>query len=127
MTEVHEFVRRYAPRRQEGDAAANPENLNSLIRRVAGASVEEIEQVILELQRFLSRLAVLRFLPMTYFVGHGAPAASHCFKNSTNWSDGIGRRLPPRSRRPSPVDQRFVLDVLGDLGDGAACRCAPGP
>jgi hypothetical protein len=84
MTEVHEFVRHYAPRRQEGDAAANPENLNSL-RRVAGASVEEIEQVILELQRFLSRLAVLRFLPMTYFVGHGAPAASHCFKNSTNW------------------------------------------
>jgi hypothetical protein len=52
MTEVHEFVRRYAPRRQKGDAAANPsaENLNSLIRRVAGASVEEIEQVILELQ-----------------------------------------------------------------------------
>ena len=87
MTEVHEFVRRYAPRRQKGDAAANPsvENLSSLIQRVAGASVEEIEQVILELQRFLSRLAVLRFLPMTYFVGHGAPAASHCFKNSTNW------------------------------------------
>ncbi|MGA7386780.1 MAG: hypothetical protein WBW99_02470 [Pseudolabrys sp.] len=52
MTEGHEFVRRYAPRREEVDAAANPsaENLNSLIRRVAGASVEEIEQVILELQ-----------------------------------------------------------------------------
>jgi hypothetical protein len=52
MTEVHEFVRRYAPRRQKGDAAANPsvENLSSLIQRVAGASVEEIEQVVLELQ-----------------------------------------------------------------------------
>jgi hypothetical protein len=33
----------------------------------------------------LSKLAALRFLPVSYFVGHGAPAASHCFKNSTTW------------------------------------------
>jgi hypothetical protein len=63
MTEVHEFVRRYAPRRQEGDAAANPyaENLNSLIRRVADASVKEIEQVILELQSVRGRAEITRY------------------------------------------------------------------
>jgi hypothetical protein len=54
--EIREFVRRDVAtlRRQrgEGDAAANPaeENLNALIRRVAGASMEEIDRVILELQ-----------------------------------------------------------------------------
>jgi hypothetical protein len=38
--------------RSEGDVAADPaaENLNALIRRVAGASMEEIDRVILELQ-----------------------------------------------------------------------------
>ena len=38
--------------RSEGDAAADPatENLNALIRRVAGASMEEIDRVIHELQ-----------------------------------------------------------------------------
>jgi len=54
--EIREFVRRDVAtlRRQhsEGDAAADPaaENLNALIRRVAGASMEEIDRVILELQ-----------------------------------------------------------------------------
>jgi hypothetical protein len=38
--------------RGEGDTAADTaaENLNALIRRVAGASMEEIDRVILELQ-----------------------------------------------------------------------------
>src|ERR1035437_8981949 len=49
---IREFVRRDVAtlRRQpsEGDTAA--ENLNALIRRVAGASMEEIDRVILELQ-----------------------------------------------------------------------------
>jgi hypothetical protein len=38
--------------RSDGDAAADPsvENLNRLIRRVAGASIEEIDRIILELQ-----------------------------------------------------------------------------
>jgi hypothetical protein len=54
--EIREFVRRDVAtlRRQrgEGAAAADPaaENLNALIRRVAGASMEEIDRVILELQ-----------------------------------------------------------------------------
>ena len=54
--EIREFVRRDVAtlRRQrgEGEAGVNPaeENLNALIRRVAGASMEEIDRVILELQ-----------------------------------------------------------------------------
>jgi len=54
--EIREFVRRDVAtlRRQhsEGDAAVDPavENLNVLIRRVAGSSMEEIDRVILELQ-----------------------------------------------------------------------------
>ena len=46
MTEIREFVPRDASRRQERKPAANPpaENLNSLIGRVAGASMEEIDQ-----------------------------------------------------------------------------------
>jgi hypothetical protein len=54
--EIREFVRRDVAtlrrQRNEGDTAANPaeENLNALIRRVAGASMEEIDRVILELQ-----------------------------------------------------------------------------
>ena len=54
--EIREFVRRDVsfPRRQrsEVEAANDPasDNLNTLIRRVAGASMEEIDRVILELQ-----------------------------------------------------------------------------
>jgi len=54
--EIREFVRRDVAtlrrQRNEGDGAADPaaENLNALIRRVAGASMEEIDRVIHELQ-----------------------------------------------------------------------------
>lgn len=54
--EIREFVRRDVTqlRRQRGDAETGPdpvtENLNALIRRVSGASVEEIDRVIAELQ-----------------------------------------------------------------------------
>lgn len=54
--EIREFVRRDVtfPHRQRNgaDAVADPatENLNALIRRVAGASMDEIDRVILELQ-----------------------------------------------------------------------------
>jgi hypothetical protein len=56
--EIREFVRRdvaAAPRRQREDTpAAEPppitDNLNGLIRRVSGASMEEIDRVITELQ-----------------------------------------------------------------------------
>lgn len=54
--EIREFVRRDVAtlRRQRGEveSGADPaaEHLNALIRRVAGASMEEIDRVILELQ-----------------------------------------------------------------------------
>jgi hypothetical protein len=54
--EIREFVRRdvASPRRQRNDAepAAEPaaDHINALIRRVAGASMEEIDRVIGELQ-----------------------------------------------------------------------------
>jgi hypothetical protein len=55
--EIREFVRRdvsfLRKPRVEGEPAANDpvtDNLNSLIRRVSGASMEEIDRVILELQ-----------------------------------------------------------------------------
>src|SRR5450759_1433985 len=54
--EIREFVRRDVsflhPRRSEVDAANDPaaENLNALIRRVAGDSMEEIDRVIRELE-----------------------------------------------------------------------------
>jgi hypothetical protein len=52
--EIREFVRRDVAylRRQRNGAEPDPvsDNLNSLIRRVSGASMEEIDRVILELQ-----------------------------------------------------------------------------
>ncbi len=52
--ELREFVRRDVAflRRQHNEADGDPvsDNLNSLIRRVCGASMEEIDRVIFELQ-----------------------------------------------------------------------------
>ena len=52
--EIREFVRRDVAhlRRQRNETDGDPisDNLNSLIRRVSGASMEEIDRVILELQ-----------------------------------------------------------------------------
>ena len=54
--EIREFVRRDVAflrrQRPEDDATSEPvaDNLNGLIRRVSGASMEEIDRVILELQ-----------------------------------------------------------------------------
>ena len=54
--EIREFVRRDVAtlrrQRNDTDTPSDPatENLNALIRRVAGASMEEIDRVILELQ-----------------------------------------------------------------------------
>jgi hypothetical protein len=53
--EIREFVRRdvaFLRRQRPEDLASEPtsDNLNALIRRVSGASIEEIDRVILELQ-----------------------------------------------------------------------------
>jgi predicted RNase H-like nuclease (RuvC/YqgF family) len=49
--EIREFVRRDQQQRSKADAANDPTPENELIRRVARVSTEEIDQVILELQR----------------------------------------------------------------------------
>jgi hypothetical protein len=62
--EIREFVRRDVTflRRQRSEAEPAPdsvtENLNALIRRVAGASMEEIDRVILELQSVRNMLRI---------------------------------------------------------------------
>ena len=56
MTEIR-LIRRDAagPRRDRSEGAASnapsPENLSPLIRSVAGASIEEIDRILVELQR----------------------------------------------------------------------------
>ena len=61
MTEIR-LIRRDAagPRRERSDAepstAPSSENLNPLIRSVAGASIEEIDRVFLELKRIRDAL-----------------------------------------------------------------------
>ena len=49
--EIREFLRRDQRQRSKADAANDPAPENELVRRVAGVSTEEIDQVILELQR----------------------------------------------------------------------------
>jgi CBS-domain-containing membrane protein len=49
--EIREFVRRGQQQRSKADAANDPAPENELIRRVAGVSPKEIDQVICELQR----------------------------------------------------------------------------
>ena len=55
---IREFVQRDQQQRSKADAANDPtlEKLNELARRVTGASTEEIDQVILELQRVCDML-----------------------------------------------------------------------
>lgn len=50
--EIHELIQRVAvvPSRQRSEANAPAENINALIQRVAAASTEEIDRLILELQ-----------------------------------------------------------------------------
>ena len=49
--EIHELIQRVAvPSRQRSEANAPAENINALIQRVAAASTEEIDRLIIELQ-----------------------------------------------------------------------------
>ena len=62
--EIREFVRRDVAflrrQRSEAEPGADPvaDNLNALIRRVSGASMEEIDRVILELQSVRDMLRI---------------------------------------------------------------------
>ena len=57
MTEIHEFIPHRHRERSSDETAARPAaNLDSLIQRVAGASTDEIDEVISELKRMRDAL-----------------------------------------------------------------------
>lgn len=103
--EIREFVRRDVAflRRQrgEGETAGNEpvaENLNALIRRVSGASMEEIDRVILELQGVRDMLRnegerVSREISGYASLSHAAMTAMKVIGDSlTHW-----KTTPPKS------------------------------
>ena len=107
--EIREFVRRAVAHlrrpRSEADTAADPaaENLNSLIRRVAGASMDEIDRVILELQGVRDMLRnegerISREIAGYASLSHAAMTAMKVIADSLQqWKDGPR----PQQSRPS--------------------------
>ena len=108
--EIREFVRRdVAPRRPrtDADASAAPaepvaDNLNALIRRVSGASTDEIDRVIAELQAVREMLRnegerVSREIAGYASLSHAAMTAMKVIGESvTQWKSAPGRN----DRRP---------------------------
>ena len=103
--EIREFVRRDVAylRRQNGEAEAVSDNLNSLIRRVSGASMEEIDHVILELQSIRDMLRnegerVNREIAGYASLSHAAMTAMKVIAGSLKqWKEGA----PPEPARRS--------------------------
>ena len=105
--EIREFVRRDVAllrRQREAEPAADPvaDNLNALIRRVSGASMEEIDRVILELQSVRDMLRgegerVSREIAGYASLSHAAMTAMQVIGDSlTQWKsapDKVGQRL----------------------------------
>jgi hypothetical protein len=105
--EIREFVRRdVAPRRPAAGSDANLEpvadNLNALIRRVSGASMEEIDRVIAELQTVRDMLRhegerVSREIAGYASLSHAAMTAMKVIGESvTQW-----KNAPRDDRRPA--------------------------
>ena len=104
--EIREFVRRDVAllrRQREAEPAADPvaDNLNALIRRVSGASMEEIDRVILELQSVRDMLRgegerVGREIAGYASLSHAAMTAMKVIGDSlTQWRsapDNVGQR-----------------------------------
>jgi len=109
--EIREFVRRDVAflRRQRNEPEAGndqaSENLNSLIRRVSGASMEEIDRVILELQGVRDMLRsegerVSREIASYASLSHAAMTAMTVIGDSLKqWRDGP--KPPPEQDRRS--------------------------
>ena len=107
--EIHEFVRRDVsflhPRRSEIDAANDTaaENLNVVVRRVAGDSMEEIDRVIRELESVRDMMRnegerVSREIAGYAGLSHAAVTAMKVFADSIKeWKDG------PDKSGPRPV------------------------
>ena len=107
--EIREFVRRDVAffRRQRGEVEGGgdpvTDNLNSLIRRVSGASMEEIDRVILELQGVRDMLRnegerISREIAGYASLSHAAMTAMKVIADSLQqWKDGPR----PQQSRPS--------------------------
>ena len=105
-SEIREFVRRDVSLPQQSDAdPANdrtPENLNALIRRIAGASIAEVDRVILELEGVRNMLRdegerldheVARYANLT----HMSMAAMKAIADSLKQSKGAPNTSAERS------------------------------
>jgi hypothetical protein len=112
--EIREFVRRDSAsmrraQRNEVDIAAEPstENLDALIRHVAGASAEEIDRVILELQgvRDMLRGEGERVSQDVMSYGRLSEAAMSAMKvvngSLKKWKDGPSDPLPANGGMPN--------------------------
>ncbi len=106
--EIREFVRRDVAflRRPRNEAEASPpepvaENLNALIRRVSGASMDEIDRVIEELQSVREMLRaegerVNREIAGYASLSHASMTAMKVIGDSiTQWKSAPGKQ-PPR-------------------------------
>ena len=104
--EIREFVRRDVsflhPRRSEVDAANDPaaENLNAVVRRVAGDSMEEIDRVIRELESVRDMMRnegerVSREIAGYASLSHAAATAMKVIADSINeWKDASDKSGP---------------------------------
>ena len=107
--EIREFVRRDGSlaRRARGDVEQNPDpavadNLNALIKRISGSSMEEIDRVILELQGVRDMLRnegdrVSREIAGYASLSHASMTAMKVIGDSLNqWKNG-----QPTGQRPA--------------------------
>jgi hypothetical protein len=104
--EIREFVRRDVsflhPRRSEVDAANDPaaENMNALIQRTAGDSMDEIDRVIRELESVRDMLRnegerVSREVAGYASLSHAATTAMKVFADSIKqWKDASNKSGP---------------------------------
>jgi hypothetical protein len=112
--EIREFVRRDVsflrkPRSEAEAAAPDPvtDNLNSLIRRVSGASLEEIERVISELQGIRDMLRsegerVGREIAGYASLSHASMTAMKVIADSLEqWKSVPNAPVKPSTQRPS--------------------------
>lgn len=112
--EIREFVRRDVTAvrrpRADGDTAGDPvaDNLNALIRRVSGASMEEIDRVILELQSVRDMLRnegerVSREVSGYASLSHAAMTAMTVIADSlTQWKGEPPRQAPQQAPQQAP-------------------------
>jgi hypothetical protein len=104
--EIREFVRRDVsflhPRRSEVDAANDPtaENMNAVVRRAAGDSMEEIDRVIRELERVRDMMRnegerVSREIAGYASLSHAAVTAMKVIADSIHqWKDASDKSGP---------------------------------